>query len=169
MAVAAASRARQAVAVRPPTGHMITTAGNPVPPETSNTEGAGAHPVSVIGNVPAASIQSTITASEAYMNQRRGENASATSNALVEALKKIVRTHLFHRVKFITCSKDELEWGGSIQKWIYQNLGFTTGGGMKDFWETNSDQVRKALNKKRGNAGNEVKSSFTSKLLDCVI
>ena len=57
---------------------------------------------------------------------RRAENSSATNNALVEALKKTVGTHLFHRVKFITCSKDELKWGGPIQMWVYQNLGFTT-------------------------------------------
>lgn len=125
-------------------------------------------PVSVVTptNNNGVSVSSEITT--AYMNQMRAQNCSVTEMALVEALKKFVRTNLFRRVKFIT-SSDDLLWEGSIQKWIYWKLNFAKECGMKDFWQKHGDVVRTALNKKRGNAGNEVKSSFTSKCFGVII
>ena len=105
-------------------------------------------PVSVVTNpastsVASSAITSPSPAADAYMNQLRAQNAAATENALIEHVKKFVRTHLFHRVKFISCDQD-LDWGGNIQKWIFWKLKFSNDGAMEQFWEKHKEQVRTA-------------------------
>jgi hypothetical protein len=81
---------------------------------------------------------------------------------LVTAMNQMVQLESCHKMKFITLPT-QLDWGGTVQKWISKKLNFTEDSYFKEFWNTPKGSFRLSLNK-RGNTTWEVKTSFLSKL-----
>ena len=108
------------------------------------------------------SVSDMGTASEIYLSQMRANEFSLGQDHLVAAMNQMVRLELFHKMKFIT-SPTQLDWGGTVQKWIFKKLNFTEDTYFKEFWNKHKGSIRLSLNKKRGNITWEVKSSFLSK------
>jgi hypothetical protein len=84
--------------------------------------------VSVDINTRNDSVSDMGTASEIYLSQQMQANEfSLGQDHLVAAMmNQMVRLELFHKMKFIT-SPNQLDWGGTVQKWIFKKLNFTEG------------------------------------------
>ena len=122
-------------------------------------------PTNVSVNTRNDSVSDMGTASEIYLSQMRANEFSLGQDHLVAAMNQMVRLELFHKIKFIT-SPTQLDWGGTVQRWIFKKLNFKEDTYFKEFWNKHKGCIRLSLNKKRGNITWEVKSSFLSKLLN---
>jgi hypothetical protein len=80
-----------------------------------------------------------------YLSQMRANEFSLGQDHLVATMNQMVRLELFHKMKYIT-SPTQLDWGGTVQKWIFKKMNFTQDSYFKEFWNKHKGSIRLSLN-----------------------
>ena len=82
-------------------------------------------------------------------------------------VRDIVRNNLFRAFKFV--KEEDLDYGGTISKYILNKLGRMGVTGNKEFWAKHKSAVRKAIDSKRSTTAMGIKKEVLGEYKRCSV